>query len=424
MKPLRIGVIGAGTNTRLRHLPGLQALPAVEIAVVCNRTAASAKAVAKAFAVPRVATDWRQVVAYPAIDAVVIGTWPDLHAEITLAALAAGKARPDRGADGRQPGRGRADAGGEPPGRPDLVAQIEVPGAPFLDFDSTISDWLARGEARGPARGPPHPNLRRLRRSRALPLPPRLDELCGAGSTSSEFRDLLRKPSGAGSGRIRRRSSADAAVFHRRARGRKGAARARAGAGEPGASSARYPDGSRLVAHFSGVRARGAPRRDPAQRQLRAACGWTWPPTALARGPGRRAGKPRDRPGGSAAGLAGGGGFRDQHPHRRAGPPDGFCHRRRLHAASPACRAARGRWAIPAERCAAENPGAVGRRVGPGTETELVAEETAATTAANGCPSLVMKQTIKHLLPAGALLGCPPRARRALQPHLRLAHAR
>jgi predicted dehydrogenase len=29
--PLRIGVIGAGANTRLRHIPGLQAIDGVEV---------------------------------------------------------------------------------------------------------------------------------------------------------------------------------------------------------------------------------------------------------------------------------------------------------------------------------------------------------------------------------------------------------
>ena len=34
---------------------------------------------------------WRDLVADPEIDAIVIGTWPYLHCPITLAALAAGK---------------------------------------------------------------------------------------------------------------------------------------------------------------------------------------------------------------------------------------------------------------------------------------------------------------------------------------------
>jgi predicted dehydrogenase len=88
---IRIGLIGAGANTRSRHIPGLRAIPDVEIVVVCNRRAESTTAVAADFAIPRTAATWEQVVDDPEVDAVVIGTWPYLHCPITLAALAAGK---------------------------------------------------------------------------------------------------------------------------------------------------------------------------------------------------------------------------------------------------------------------------------------------------------------------------------------------
>ena len=35
--PLRIGIIGAGGNTRLRHIPGLLAQENVQLLAVCNR---------------------------------------------------------------------------------------------------------------------------------------------------------------------------------------------------------------------------------------------------------------------------------------------------------------------------------------------------------------------------------------------------
>ena len=89
--PLRIGLIGAGANTRLRHIPGLRALPGVEIVVVCNRRPESAAAVAREYGIPRTVERWPDVVQSPEIDAVVIGTWPYLHCQITLAALDAGK---------------------------------------------------------------------------------------------------------------------------------------------------------------------------------------------------------------------------------------------------------------------------------------------------------------------------------------------
>src|SRR5437868_5509059 len=88
---LRVGLIGAGSNTRLRHIPGLKALPGVEIVAVCNRRLESATTVAREFGIPRTIAQWQDLVADPDIDAVVIGTWPNLHCPITLAALDAGK---------------------------------------------------------------------------------------------------------------------------------------------------------------------------------------------------------------------------------------------------------------------------------------------------------------------------------------------
>ncbi|HEV3116239.1 MAG TPA: Gfo/Idh/MocA family oxidoreductase [Gemmataceae bacterium] len=90
-KTLRIGLVGAGANTRARHIPGFRALPEVEIVAVCNRRPESTRAVAREFGIPRTFERWQDLVADPDIDAVVIGTWPYLHCPITLAALEAGK---------------------------------------------------------------------------------------------------------------------------------------------------------------------------------------------------------------------------------------------------------------------------------------------------------------------------------------------
>src|SRR3954454_16988321 len=88
---IRIGLIGAGANTRARHIPGLRAIEGVEIVSVCNRRPESTQEVAREFDIPRTCSDWQDVVRDPDVDAVVIGTWPYLHAPITLAALEAGK---------------------------------------------------------------------------------------------------------------------------------------------------------------------------------------------------------------------------------------------------------------------------------------------------------------------------------------------
>ena len=80
-----------GANTRARHVPGFAGCELVEIHAVCNRTPESTRKVAAEFSIPHCYDQWDKLVTSPEIDAVMIGTWPYLHAPITLAALSAGK---------------------------------------------------------------------------------------------------------------------------------------------------------------------------------------------------------------------------------------------------------------------------------------------------------------------------------------------
>jgi predicted dehydrogenase len=88
---VRIGIVGAGNNTRVRHIPGFKAIPGVELVSVCNRSRESSERVAKEFGIPKVYDNWLELVKADDIDAVCIGTWPYLHCPITLAALEADK---------------------------------------------------------------------------------------------------------------------------------------------------------------------------------------------------------------------------------------------------------------------------------------------------------------------------------------------
>lgn len=144
MEKLRIGVVGAGNNTRLRHLPGFLEIEGVSVDVVCNRSAASSRSVAEAFGIARIADKWEDVVADPEIDAICIGTWPYLHAEITIAALAAGKhvLTEARMAMNSEEAEAMVEASLN---RPELVAQI-VPSPFTLKWDATIRKILASGE--------------------------------------------------------------------------------------------------------------------------------------------------------------------------------------------------------------------------------------------------------------------------------------
>ncbi|MCE0483310.1 MAG: Gfo/Idh/MocA family oxidoreductase [Methylacidiphilales bacterium] len=91
LKKWRIGIVGAGGIVRQRHLPGLQALPNVQIAAVCNARVETAKKVADEFNIPEVLDDWADLLVRRDLDIIWIGTPPHLHAPITISALEAGK---------------------------------------------------------------------------------------------------------------------------------------------------------------------------------------------------------------------------------------------------------------------------------------------------------------------------------------------
>jgi predicted dehydrogenase len=88
---LKIGIIGAGGIVQSRHLPGLADVPDVQVQAVCNRSRASGERVAREWNIPEVLTDWRALVRREDLDAIFIGTWPYTHAEMSIAALDAGK---------------------------------------------------------------------------------------------------------------------------------------------------------------------------------------------------------------------------------------------------------------------------------------------------------------------------------------------
>ncbi len=90
--PLRIGVIGAGSIMRQRHMPGLRQAGGVEITVVSNSTPESAERfIAENGLGARVEADWAAVCAAEDVDIVWIAAPPFLHAPAACAALGYGK---------------------------------------------------------------------------------------------------------------------------------------------------------------------------------------------------------------------------------------------------------------------------------------------------------------------------------------------
>jgi predicted dehydrogenase len=89
--PIRVGIIGAGGIVSSTHIPGLRRMPGVEIVAVANRSLESSRRAADEHGISRAYADWQQLLAADGIDAVLIGTWPYMHREITLAALDSGR---------------------------------------------------------------------------------------------------------------------------------------------------------------------------------------------------------------------------------------------------------------------------------------------------------------------------------------------
>ena len=89
--PVRIGIVGAGANSRAQHIPRLQRMDCVEIISIANRRRSSSESVARRFGIRSVYESWEELVSSPDSEAVVIGTWPYLHYPVTLAALNSGK---------------------------------------------------------------------------------------------------------------------------------------------------------------------------------------------------------------------------------------------------------------------------------------------------------------------------------------------
>jgi predicted dehydrogenase len=141
-----IGLVGAGGIARARHVPGFRALPGVEIVGVVNRTPDSTARAAAELAIARTWAGWEALVADPEVDAVVVATWPYLHAPIAIAALGAGKHVLVEGRMAMDATEARAMLAAAE-AQPDRVAMV-VP-APFGFADATIRRLLAAGAIGG-----------------------------------------------------------------------------------------------------------------------------------------------------------------------------------------------------------------------------------------------------------------------------------
>src|SRR4051794_9177078 len=87
---LRIGVVGAGSISDM-HFASYKKQENAEIFAVCDLNRERAAGKAEKYGIPHIYTDYKELLANPDIDAVSICTWNNTHAEISIAALHAGK---------------------------------------------------------------------------------------------------------------------------------------------------------------------------------------------------------------------------------------------------------------------------------------------------------------------------------------------
>lgn len=91
LKPLRVGVIGCGRVTALRHLPALSRLDDAEVVALADSDAARLKQVADRFHITNRYPDVRALLKDAMVDVIAVRVPAQFHADIALAALDAGK---------------------------------------------------------------------------------------------------------------------------------------------------------------------------------------------------------------------------------------------------------------------------------------------------------------------------------------------
>ncbi|HEY9173929.1 MAG TPA: Gfo/Idh/MocA family oxidoreductase [Verrucomicrobiae bacterium] len=89
-KPVQVGLIGSQFVSTI-HAEALQHCAHCEIAAVASPTRKHVQAFAKKFGIPRAFTNYREMLALPGLDMVVVGAPNHVHCQITVDAAAAGK---------------------------------------------------------------------------------------------------------------------------------------------------------------------------------------------------------------------------------------------------------------------------------------------------------------------------------------------
>ena len=91
MKKVRLALIGAGSIAQVAHIPNWQSMEKVELVAVCDTNQTQAKAVAERYNIARCYTKDDELLKDDTIDAVDICAPTNMHRELAINALSAGK---------------------------------------------------------------------------------------------------------------------------------------------------------------------------------------------------------------------------------------------------------------------------------------------------------------------------------------------
>ena len=85
-----VGMVGTSWWADAMHLPALDSHPGARTVAICGRNRENAQAMADAWAIPQVYTDYKEMIERASLEAIVISTTNDWHYPITMRALERG----------------------------------------------------------------------------------------------------------------------------------------------------------------------------------------------------------------------------------------------------------------------------------------------------------------------------------------------
>lgn len=88
---VRVGIVGCGRATATLHAPAIETLEGVRIAALADTDPGALRRVADRVGPERTASDYRELVDDPTLDAIAVCVPARAHAEVALAAIGAGK---------------------------------------------------------------------------------------------------------------------------------------------------------------------------------------------------------------------------------------------------------------------------------------------------------------------------------------------